>query len=151
MLACGAELKNTFYLTRDTHAFLSQHIGDMENWETLQHFETTLALYERLFRIQPELIACDMHPDYLSTEWARATSEKNGVALIPVQHHHAHIVSCLVDNKIQEPVIGVSFDGTGYGTDGHLWGGEFLVADYHRFQRKGHLEYLPLPGGAAAI
>ncbi len=151
VLACGAELKNTFCLTKDTHAFLSQHIGDMENWETLQHFETTLALYERLFRIQPELIACDMHPDYLSTKWARATSEKNGVALIPVQHHHAHIVSCLVDNKVQEPVIGVSFDGTGYGTDGHLWGGEFLVADYHRFQRKGHLEYLPLPGGAAAI
>ena len=151
VLGCGAELKNTFCLTKDDHAFLSQHIGDMENWETLEHFETTLALYERLFRIQPELVACDMHPDYLSTKWARATFEKNRVALIPIQHHHAHIVSCMVDNEVQEPVIGVSFDGTGYGADGHIWGGEFLVADYHRFQRKGHLEYLPLPGGVAAI
>lgn len=151
VLACGAELKNTFCLTKDDHAFISQHIGDMENWETMEHFEATLNLYERLFRIQPELIACDMHPDYLSTKWAKATSEKKGVALIPVQHHHAHIVSCLVDNKVQEAVIGVSFDGTGYGTDGHIWGGEFLVADYHHFQRKGHLEYLPLPGGVAAI
>jgi len=151
VLACGAEMKNTFCLTRDDHAFLSQHIGDMENWETLTHFENTIALYQRLFRIQPELIAADMHPDYLATKWARATSEKNGAALVPVQHHHAHIVSCMVDNEVQEPVIGVSFDGTGYGTDSRIWGGEFLVADYGRFQRKGHLEYLPLPGGTAAI
>jgi len=151
VLACGAEQKNTFCLTRDDHAFLSQHIGDMENWETLEHFENTVALYQRLFRIQPELIAADMHPDYLATKWARATSEKNNLNLIPVQHHHAHIVSCMADNEVQQPVIGVSFDGTGYGTDGHIWGGEFLVADYHHFQRKGHLEYLPLPGGAAAI
>ena len=151
VLACGAELKNTFCLTKDDHAFLSQHIGDMENWETMKHFETTIALYEKLFRIQPGVIACDMHPDYLSTRWAKATSEENKIALVPIQHHHAHIVSCMVDNEIQEPVIGVSFDGTGYGNDGHIWGGEFLIADYHRFQRKGHLEYLPLPGGDAAI
>ena len=151
VLACGAELKNTFCLTKDAHAFLSQHIGDMENWETLEHFENTIALYQKLFRIQPEIIACDMHPDYLATKWAKALSEKNGLPLIPVQHHHAHVVSCMVDNGVQEPVIGVSFDGTGYGTDGHIWGGEFLVADYHHFQRKAYLEYLPLPGGVAAI
>jgi len=151
VLACGVEEKNTFCLTKDDHAFLSQHIGDMENWETLEHFENTITLYQRLFRIQPEIIACDMHPDYLSTKWAKEMSEKNSLPLIPVQHHHAHVVSCMVDNEVQEPVIGVAFDGTGYGADSRIWGGEFLVADYHRFQRKGHLEYLPLPGGAAAI
>jgi len=151
VLACGAELKNALCLTKDDHAFLSQHIGDMENWETMEHFEQTIALYQRLFRIQPEILTCDMHPDYLSTKWAKAMSEKNGLPLIPVQHHHAHIISCMVDNEVQEPVIGVSFDGTGYGSDGHIWGGEFLVADYHSFQRKAYLEYLPLPGGAAAI
>lgn len=151
VLGCGAEQKITFCLTKDDHAFLSQHIGDMENWETLEHFENTIALYQRLFRIQPEIIACDMHPDYLSTKWAKAMSEKNSLPLIPVQHHHAHIVSCMVDNEVREPVIGVSLDGTGYGSDGHIWGGEFLVADYHCFERKGHLEYLPLPGGDAAV
>jgi len=151
VLACGVEEKNTFCLTRDSHAFVSQHIGDMESWETLEHFENTVALYQRLFRIQPEIIACDMHPEYLSTKWARAESEKNGVPLVTIQHHHAHVVSCMVDNEVQEPVIGVSFDGTGYGTDGRIWGGEFLVADYHHFERKAHLEYLPLPGGEAAV
>ncbi|MFC1870042.1 carbamoyltransferase HypF [Chloroflexota bacterium] len=151
VLACGAELKNTFCLTRDNHAFLGQHIGDMENLETMEHFETTVSLYERLFRIQPELIACDMHPDYLVTKWAQEVSEHSQIPLISVQHHHAHIVSCMIDNKVQEPVIGVSCDGTGYGADGHIWGGEFLVADYRHYQRKAHLEYLPLPGGTAAI
>ncbi len=151
ILACGAELKNTFCLTRDNHAFLGQHIGDMENLETLEHFEATIALYERLFRIQPELIACDLHPDYLATQWAETVSQQNKIPIIGVQHHHAHIVSCMVDNEIQEPVIGVALDGTGYGTDGHIWGGEFLVADFGHYQRKAHLEYLPLPGGTAAI
>jgi len=151
VLGCGAELKNTFCLTKDNHAFLGQHIGDMENLETLEHFESTIALYQRLFRIQPELIAHDLHPDYLATRWAQTASERSNLPLIGVQHHHAHIVSCLVDNEIQEPVIGVAFDGTGYGTDGHIWGGEFLVADFQQFQRKAHFEYLPLPGGAAAI
>jgi len=151
VLACGAELKNTFCLTKDNHAFLSQYIGDMENLETLEHFEATIALYKKLFRVHPEIIACDMHPDYLSTKWARTTADKDKVSIVPIQHHHAHIVSCMVDNEVQEPVIGVAFDGTGYGADGHIWGGEFLIAGYHDFQRKGHLEYLPLPGGAAAI
>jgi len=150
-LACGAELKNTFCLTRDNHAFIGQHIGDMENLETLEHFESTIELYKRLFRIQPEVIAYDLHPDYLATRWALDTAGQSNLPLIGIQHHHAHIVSCMADNEVQEPVIGVAFDGTGYGTDGHIWGGEFLISDYRQFQRKAHLEYLPLPGGAAAI
>ncbi len=151
ILACGAELKNTFCLTKDAHAFLSQHIGDMENEETLEHFENTIELYKKLFRIEPEIMAYDMHPEYLATKYALQVGPEQDLSLIPVQHHHAHIVSCLVENGVEEPVIGVAFDGTGYGTDGTIWGGEFLVADWRSFQRVGHLEYVPLPGGAAAI
>jgi len=151
ILACGAEDKNTFCLTKDEHAFLSQHIGDMENEETLEHFENTIELYKKLFRVEPEIIAYDMHPEYLSTKYALEVGSEPGLSLIPVQHHHAHIVSCMVENGVEEPVIGVAFDGTGYGTDGTIWGGEFLLADWRRFQRAGHLEYVPLPGGAAAI
>ena len=151
ILACGAELKNTFCLTKDDHAFLSQHIGDMENEETLEHFENTIELYKKLFRIEPEIIAYDMHPEYLSTKFALNFGSEQGLNLIPIQHHHAHIVSCLVENEVEGPVIGVVFDGTGYGTDGTIWGGEFLTADWRSFQRVGHLEYVPLPGGEAAI
>jgi hydrogenase maturation protein HypF len=152
VLACGAELKNTFCLTRDDHAFLSQHIGDMENLETMEHFENTIELYERLFRVQPGIIAYDMHPEYLSTKYARELdAESSGLSLVPVQHHHAHIVGCMVDNGLEEPVIGVAFDGTGFGTDGCIWGGEFVLADYRRFQRLGHLQYVPMPGGEAAV
>jgi len=151
ILACGAELKNTFCLTKDEHAFLSQHIGDMENEETLEHFENTIELYKKLFRLEPEIIAHDMHPDYLATKYALEVGAKAGLKLAPVQHHHAHIVSCLVDNKVEGQVIGVAFDGTGYGTDGNIWGGEFLLADFSSFKRVGHLEYVPLPGGEAAI
>ncbi len=151
VLACGAEDKSTFCLTRDNYAFLSQHIGDMENLETLEHFKDTISLYQHLFRAQPEVIACDLHPEYLSTKYARELAAERNLRLVPVQHHHAHIVSTMVDNGISSPVIGVALDGTGYGADGNLWGGEFMVADYHGFQRLGHLEYLPLPGGTAAI
>jgi hydrogenase maturation protein HypF len=151
ILAGGAEEKNTFCLTRDNYAFVSQHIGDMENLETLEHFKNSLELYQRLFRIKPEIIAADMHPEYLPTKYAKELAAKEKLKLIPVQHHHAHIASCLVDNGIEGPVIGVSLDGTGYGTDGHIWGGEFLVADYRKFTRMAHLEYLPLAGGALAI
>jgi len=151
VLACGAELKNTFCLTREEHAFLSQHIGDMENEETLEHFETTIGLYRRLFRIEPELIACDMHPEYLSTRYALGLGAETGLRVTPVQHHHAHIVSCLTENGARGPAIGVAFDGTGYGTDGNIWGGEFLVCDFGGFERAGHLEYVPMPGGAAAV
>ncbi len=151
VLACGAELKNTFCLTKDEHAFVSQHIGDMENEETLGHFENTIGLYKKLFRIEPEIIAYDRHPDYLATKYALETASKAGLKPVPVLHHHAHIVSCLADNGVEGPVIGVALDGTGYGSDGNIWGGEFFTADYRDFQRLGHLEYVPLVGGEAAI
>jgi hydrogenase maturation protein HypF len=151
IIGCGAELKNTFCLARDEYAFLSQHIGDMENLETMDHFENTIALYKKLFRIEPEVIAHDMHPDYLATRYAHEIADTSGKRLVSVQHHHAHIVSCMVDNRLENPVIGVAFDGTGYGSDGNIWGGEFMVADYRGFRRVGQLENLPLPGGAMAI
>ena len=150
VLGCGAEEKNTFCLTKDNYAFLSQHIGDMENMETLEHFDSTISLYKRLFHIEPEIIAYDLHPDYLATKYAQELGE-SGMKFIPVQHHHAHIASCMADNGLESSVIGVAFDGTGMGADGNIWGGEFLVGDYRNFRRAGHLEYLPLPGGAAAI
>jgi hydrogenase maturation protein HypF len=152
ILACGAELKSTFCLTKDNYAFVSQHIGDLENLETMEHFEATLDLYKKLFHIQPEIVAYDMHPEYLSTKYAKSlAAEHKELKLVPVQHHHAHIVSCMVENGIQDKVIGVSFDGIGYGSDGRIWGGEFLIADYKGFERAGHLEYVPLPGGTVAI
>ena len=151
ILACGAEEKNTFCLTRDNHAFISQHTGDMENIETLEHYQRTVELYKQLFRINPATVAYDMHPGYLPTNYALEQVEKNGLKPVAVQHHHAHIASCLADNGQEGPVIGVAFDGTGYGTDGHIWGGEFMIADCGDFRRIGHLEYLPLPGGALAI
>jgi len=150
VLGCGAEEKNTFCLTKDNYAFLSQHIGDMENMETLEHFDSTISLYKRLFHIEPDIVAHDLHPDYLATKYAQELG-KSGMKLIPVQHHHAHIVSCMADNGLDSPVIGVALDGTGLGVDENIWGGEFLVADYRKFRRVGHLEYLPLPGGDAAV
>jgi hydrogenase maturation protein HypF len=152
LLACGGELKNTFCLAQDGYAFISQHIADMENLETLEHFSKTIELYKNIFSIEPEIVAHDLHPDYLSTNYARDIAKlKPEVKVMPIQHHHAHIVSCMVENKVSEPVIGIAFDGTGYGSDGRIWGGEFLIADYKRFERVGHLEYLPLPGGDTAI
>ncbi len=151
VLACGAELKNTFCLARGNHAFVSQHIGDLENAETLRSFAEGVEHFRRLFDIAPEVVAHDLHPEYLSTKYALDLAERTGVDLVGVQHHHAHIASCLADNRAAGPVIGVAFDGTGYGTDGTLWGGEFLVADLGGFERAGHLAPVPLPGGAAAI
>ncbi|MBM4448198.1 MAG: carbamoyltransferase HypF [Chloroflexi bacterium] len=151
VLACGAEEKNTFCLTRDEYAFLSQHIGDMDNEETAEHYENTIDLYQRLFRIKPEVIAYDLHPEYLSTKYALKCATEKRLRTVGVQHHHAHIVSCLVENDFRGPVIGIAFDGVGYGTDGNLWGGEFLTCDGGSFERLAHLEYVPMPGGAAAI
>ncbi|MGP4028838.1 carbamoyltransferase HypF [Actinomadura sp. 3N407] len=147
VLACGAELKNTFCLTRDGRAFISHHIGDLENYETLRAFEEGIGHFRRLFDITPALVAYDPHPEYLSTKYAH----DQDLPVIAVQHHHAHIASCLADNGVAGPVIGVAFDGTGFGADGTLWGGEFLVADLRGFERAGHLDPVPMPGGAAAI
>jgi hydrogenase maturation protein HypF len=148
ILACGGELKSTFCLTKEHHAFLSQHIGDLENYETLLFFEETLARMRDLFRIDPRAVAYDLHPMYLSTKLAL---EMTDVEKIGVQHHHAHIASCMAENGITEKVIGVAFDGTGFGTDGKIWGGEFLVADFAGFHRRAHFRYVPLAGGDAAV
>jgi hydrogenase maturation protein HypF len=148
VLACGAELKNTFCLADGSRAVISHHIGDLENAETLRSFTDGIEHFRRLLDIEPELIAHDLHPDYLSTKYAAGLA---GVDLLGVQHHHAHIASCLADNGLAGPVIGVAFDGTGYGTDGTIWGGEFLIADLAGFERAGWLAPVPLPGGTAAI
>ncbi len=151
LLAAGSELKNTFCITNGNYAFLSHHIGDMENYETLQSFEQGVEHFERLFRVKPVAIACDMHPNYLATRYALERAERENLPTFSIQHHHAHVAACMVEHGLNEPVIGVSFDGTGYGEDGAIWGGEFLVADYKNYQRAAHLEYFPLPGGDAAI
>ncbi|RPJ36864.1 MAG: carbamoyltransferase HypF, partial [Chloroflexi bacterium] len=156
-LATGAELKNTFCLAREGYAFLSHHIGDLENYETLRSFEEGIRHFERLFRVQPQRIACDLHPDYLATRYAQQRAQFEGLPITAVQHHHAHLAACLADNgwpvdpKDTEPVIGLCFDGTGYGTDGAIWGGEVLLGGYQSFQRRFHLAYVPLPGGDQAV
>jgi len=152
-LACGGELKNTFCLAKEHHAFMSHHIGDLENYETLRSFREGIEHYSRLFDVRPELIAHDLHPEYLSTKYARELEEA-GLPAVGVQHHHAHVASCLADNDRpdEERVIGVALDGTGYGTDGAVWGGEFFAGSLEAgFIRRAHLEYAPLPGGSAAI
>lgn len=155
VFAAGPLLKNTFTLTRDQYAFVSQHIGDLENLETLEHYEAALATYLHLFRIEPERVVCDLHPDYLSTRFAVDFARAHGLpAPLRVQHHRAHIAACLADNgwsRERGPVIGVALDGTGYGDDGTIWGGEWFVGDYDGMRRSAHLEPLPLPGGDAAI
>ncbi|MFI0467756.1 carbamoyltransferase HypF [Saccharopolyspora sp. 5N102] len=148
VLACGAELKNTFGVAKGEHVFVSHHIGDLENYETLRSFTAGIEHFRRLFDVEPRVVAHDLHPEYLSTKYA---AEVDGAELVGVQHHHAHIASCLADNGESGPVLGVAFDGTGYGGDGSIWGGEFLVADLTGFRRQGHLEPVPLPGGTTAI
>jgi hydrogenase maturation protein HypF len=148
VLAVGAELKNTLCLTRGSHAILSQHIGDLENYETMCFFEETLEKMKHLFKVSPKAIAHDLHPGYRSTRMALASSIELRFA---VQHHHAHIASCMAENHLRGKVIGVAMDGTGLGSDGTIWGGEFLVADFGSFERRAHLRTVPLPGGDAAI
>jgi hydrogenase maturation protein HypF len=149
ILACGAELKNTFCLARDRHAFVSHHIGDLENLETLRSFQQGIEHFKRLFYLQPEVVAYDLHPEYLSTKYAQTLEDIQ--TKVGVQHHHAHVASCMADNRIEGEVIGVAMDGLGFGADGRLWGGEFFVADFLDAERVAHLEYMPMPGGAKAI
>jgi hydrogenase maturation protein HypF len=153
ILATGSELKNTFCITNKNYAFLSHHIGDMENYETLKSFEQGVEHFERLFRVKPVAIAHDLHPNYLATRYALERAERENVKTVAVQHHHAHIAACMAEHGLDgsRPVIGFAFDGTGYGDDGAIWGGEILVADYRGYQRVGQLEYFPLPGGDASI
>ena len=146
VLATGAELKNTFCITKGRYAIPSQHIGDLENYETLQFFQETLRNLQNVYRSQPRLIAHDLHPDYLTTRWALARPEPK----IAVQHHHAHIASCMAENGVEETVIGVALDGTGFGSDGQVWGGEFLLCNYRGYERLAHLRYVALPGGDRA-
>jgi hydrogenase maturation protein HypF len=148
VLAVGGELKNTICLTRGRHAFLSQHVGDLENLAAHQFFEEAVEHLQRVLEIEPRVIAHDLHPDYFSTRWALA---QKGIDLVGVQHHHAHIASCMAENHLDGKVIGFALDGTGYGTDGKVWGGEVLIADYLNFERAAHFAYVPMPGGAAAI
>ena len=147
VLAVGGELKSTVCLTKENRAFLSQHVGDMENLETYEFFRLTMSHLRRILEIEPAVIAHDLHPDYLSSRFAR---EQEDIPLIPIQHHHAHIVSCMAEHGAVGPVIGLAMDGTGLGTDGRIWGGEILLADPVSFERKAHLDYIPLPGGDAA-
>jgi hydrogenase maturation protein HypF len=148
ILAVGGELKNTICLTKRKDAFLSQHIGDLENLESYRFFEEAMEHLQKILEIKPEVIAHDLHPDYFSTKWAL---QQSGVRLVGVQHHHAHIASCMAENHLDGSVIGFALDGTGYGTDGNIWGGEALVASYKGFERTAHFEYVPMPGGAAAV
>ena len=156
VLAVGGELKATFCLAKDEFAFMSQHIGDMENLETLHAFEKSVEQMRKLFRIEPEIVAFDKHPNYLSARWAKDNLTKlfkPETKLVAVQHHHAHIASVMAENGLDgaEKVIGFAFDGTGYGDDGAIWGGEVLLADYRGFERVAHLQYFPLAGGDATV
>ncbi len=148
-LAVGGELKNVVAVSRDRRVFLSQHIGDLENAEVFSSFEETVEHLQRLFEVRPTVVAYDLHPDYLSTKYALSLGGE--IRKTGVQHHHAHIASCLADNEAPGPVIGLSMDGTGYGPDGRIWGGEVLECDCRSFKRALHLRYVPLPGGGRAV
>ena len=148
ILACGAEQKASFSISRGRYVFLSQHIGDLKNYETLCHYEEQIDKFKRLFKIEPEIVACDLHPDYLSTEYANSLES---IKKVYIQHHHAHMASCMADNNIRGDVIGVTWDGTGLGTDGTIWGGEILTGGYSHFTRAASFLKAPMPGGDKAV
>ena len=151
ILACGAEQKASFCLSKEDYVFPSQHIGDLKNIETLENYRQQIEHFERLFDISPQAVACDMHPDYMSTAYAEELAQADGIELIKIQHHHAHMCSCMADNNLKGPVIGLVWDGTGYGLDGTIWGGECLMGDYGGFERFGSIREIKLPGGDRAI
>jgi hydrogenase maturation protein HypF len=146
ILATGAELVNCFCLGRTNQAILSQHIGDLKNAETLEFFEESIARYKQLYKFEPKQIVCDLHPDYRSSRYA----EGSGLPLLKVQHHHAHMASVMAEHGLDEKVLGIIWDGTGYGTDGKIWGGAFFTGDYTAFERFAHFDYVPIPGGDKA-
>lgn len=147
LLATGAELSNTFAIGKGNQVIPSQHMGGLKTYETYAFFQETIHQYQQLFQFQPQFVVHDLHPDYISTLFA----EKKGIPRLAVQHHHAHIASCMAEHQLDEKVMGVAFDGTGYGTDGNSWGSEFMICDLSGFDRLNHFEYFPLPGGDAAI
>jgi hydrogenase maturation protein HypF len=151
LLAVGGHLKNVFALARGRFAYQSQHLGDLENLTSEQFFEESLRHLMHTFEIEPTAVAHDLHPGYLSTSWAKQWAGTHNLRLIAVQHHHAHIAACMAEHALQGPVIGLSLDGTGYGVDGRIWGGEVLICRLDRFERFAHLDYAPMPGGEAAI
>ena len=151
LLAVGGHLKNVFTLAKGRFAYQSQHLGDLENPTGLDFFREALAHLMHTFEIEPQIVVRDLHPGYLSTSWAKEWAAEKGLRLIAVQHHHAHIAACMAEHKLEGPAIGLSLDGTGYGTDGRIWGGEVLIARLESFERFAHLDYVPLPGGEAAI
>lgn len=150
ILACGAEQKASFALVKGSHVFPCQHIGDLKNVETFEHYQAQIKHFEEMFDIRPEVLVCDLHPDYLSTEYARQRAGKEGLTLIQVQHHHAHMAACMADNDLDGQCIGIVWDGTGYGTDGTVWGGEFLVGGYSGVERAGSIRPVHLAGGDLA-
>jgi hydrogenase maturation protein HypF len=151
LLAVGGQLKATFALGRGRQAFPSHHLGDLDHYEAYRAFEKDVALYEELFAVKPAVLVHDLHPDYATTRYVRQRAERGGEETCAVQHHHAHMAACMAEHGLAGPVIGVTFDGTGHGTDGAVWGGEFLVGDYRNFRRAAHLRYVGLPGGDQAI
>jgi len=150
LLACGAEQKASFSLSKDDYVFPCQHIGDLKNLETLSLYEAQIRHFERLFDIVPKAIACDLHPDYMSSEYAEKRARHENIPLLKIQHHHAHMASCMADNSISGDVIGIIWDGTGLGTDGTSWGGEFLTGSFESFERAGHIRPVKLIGGDKA-
>jgi hydrogenase maturation protein HypF len=151
LLAVGGHLKNVFALAQGTHVYQSQHLGDLENLTGLEFFRESLAHLMRTFEIEPKFVAHDLHPGYLSTSWAREWAQERGLPLIAVQHHHAHIAGCMAEYGLEGEVIGLALDGTGYGSDGKIWGGEVLICRPESFARFAHLDYVPMPGGETAI
>ncbi|MCK4631026.1 MAG: carbamoyltransferase HypF, partial [Bacteroidales bacterium] len=146
IMACGAELVNTFCLGKGNQAILSQYIGDLKNWETYEFYCESIEKQKKLFRVDPALIVCDLHPEYLSTKYAL----ESGLPVVKVQHHHAHIAACMAEHNLDEKVIGVGFDGIGLGNDNNVWGGEFFICDLADYERVTHFSYIPMPGGDKA-
>lgn len=151
IIAVGAEQKNTFCIGKNYQAIMSQYIGDLKNIPVFEFFKESVERFSEMFRFRPEYIACDLHPDYLSTVFACSLEKEQKIPLIRVQHHHAHIVSCMAENMLNEKVIGISLDGTGFGDDGNTWGGEFLIADAGGYTRYTHFDYVPMPGGDSVV